>query len=59
MSLGASAYKVGGAGQCSNTMNVVSMATLWVVSARYCHTELFSGILSEDTLKELQASSFV
>ena len=59
MSLGASAYKVGGARQCSSTMNVVSMATLWVVSARYCHTELFSWILSEDTFKELQASSFV
>ena len=30
-----------------------------MVSARYCHTELFSGILSEDTFKELQASNFV
>jgi len=54
MSLGASAYKVGGAGQCSS-----AMATLWVVSARHCYTELFSGILSEDTFKELQASNFV
>ena len=59
MSLGASAYRVGGAGQCASAMRVVSMATLWVVSARHYHTEVFSGILSEDTFKELQASSFL
>ena len=46
MSLGAGAYKVGGAGQCSSTRKEISMATLQAAPTRHCHTELFSGILT-------------
>ena len=46
MSLGAVAYKVGGTGQCSSMRKEVSMATLLAVPTRHRHTELFSGILT-------------
>ena len=51
MSLGAGAYKVGGAGQCSSTRKEVSMATLRAMPTRHRHTELFSGILKDQILK--------
>ena len=50
MSLGAGAYKVGGAGQCSSTRKEISMATLQAAPTRHCHTELFSGILTDQYL---------
>ena len=50
MSLGAGAYKVGGAGQCSSTRKEVSMATLRATPTRHCHNELFSGILTDQIL---------
>ena len=46
MSLGAVAYKVGGTRQCSGTRKEVSMATLLAAPTRHRHTELFSGILT-------------
>ena len=51
MSLGAGAYKVGGAGQCSSTRKEVSMVTLRATPTRHRHTELFSGILRDQILK--------
>ena len=50
MSLGAGAYKAGGAGQCSSTRKEISMATLQAAPTRHCHTELFSGILTNQYL---------
>ena len=50
MSLGTGAYKVGGAGQCSSTREEVSMATLRATPTRHPHTELFSGILTDQIL---------
>ena len=53
MSLGAGAYKVGGAGQCSSMKKEVSMATLQAAPTRHrtmCHTEQFSGILTNQCL---------
>ena len=50
MSLGTGAYKVGGAGQCSSTRKEVSMATLRATPTRHPHTELFSGILTDQIL---------
>ena len=50
MSLGTGAYKVGGAGQCSSTRKEVSMATLRAMPTRHRHTELFSGILTDQIL---------
>ena len=49
-SLGAGAYKVGGARQCSSTRKEVSTATLRVAPPRHCRTELFSGILTNQYL---------
>ena len=46
MSFGTVAYKVGGAGQCSSMRKEVSKATLLVAPTRHHHTELFSGILT-------------
>ena len=46
MSLGAVAYKVGGTRQCSGTRKEVSMVTLLAAPTRHRHTELFSGILT-------------
>ena len=50
MSLGAGAYKVGGAGQCFSTRKEISMATLQAAPTRHCHIELFSGILTNQYL---------
>ena len=50
MSLGAGAYRVGGAGQCSSTRKEISMATLQAAPTRHCHIELFSGILTNQYL---------
>ena len=50
MSLGTGAYKVGGAGQCSSTRKEVSMTTLRAMPTRHRHTELFSGILTDQIL---------
>ena len=52
MSLGAGAYKfkVGGAEQYSSTRKEESMATLQAAPTRHCHTELFSGILTDQYL---------
>ena len=52
MSLGAGAYKVGGAGQCSSTRKEISMATLQAAPTRHCHIELFSGILGPELKRE-------
>ena len=46
MSFGTVAYKVGGARQCSSMRKEVSKATLLVAPTRHRHTELFSGILT-------------
>ena len=50
MSLGAGAYKSGGARQCSSTRKEVTMATLRATPTRHRHTELFSGILTDQIL---------
>ena len=50
MSLGAGAYKVGGAGQCSSTRKEISFSTLQAAPTRHCHIELYSGILTNQYL---------
>ena len=48
--LGTGAYKVSGARPCSSTRKEVSMATPQVAPPRHSHTELFSGILTNQYL---------
>ena len=50
MSLGIGAYKVGGAGQCSSMRRKYPWQPCEQAATRHCHTEQFSGILTDQYL---------